>query len=35
MILFAVGFIVGGIVGIFTMCLCQAARRADESTGER
>lgn len=35
MILFAVGFIVGGIVGIFTLCLCQAAGRADDTTNER
>lgn len=30
MIGFILGTLFGGIVGIFTMCLCQAAGQADE-----
>ncbi len=31
MIEFAVGLLAGGTIGVFTMCLCTAAKQADEN----
>ena len=31
MIGFVIGLLVGGTAGVFTMCLCTAAKQADEN----
>lgn len=28
---FVIGFLFGGMVGVFTICLCTAAKQADEN----